>query len=146
MQERFWRSTLPVCLVIVAVGGWLATAGTLTPPNGPVAPTMKTLDEISTQISQIPAGSVKRVIRGVITYTAGQEELSQSFSPAIDPTKSVVTLSPACATDYLATNSAMAARTAACVTDLTSTQITVRVDTVVRIVGLKVGYQIVEYN
>lgn len=146
MHHRFLRITLPVCLAIVAVGGWFATAGTLTPPPGPVAPTMKTLDELSSQISQIPAGSIKRVIRGMIPFPLNQEELPQAFSPAIDPTKSVVTLSPTCATDYLPTTAAMAARTGACVIDLTSSQITVRVDAVVRAVPLKVSYQIIEYN
>ena len=146
MPNRFLRFTLPVCLAIVAVGGWFATAGTLTPPPGPIAPTMKTLDEISTQISQIPAGSIKRVIRGVIPFQIDQEELSQPFNPTIDPTKSVVTLSPTCAGDYLPTTAAMASRTGACVIDLTSSQITIRVDAVVRVVPLKVSYQIIEYN
>jgi len=142
MRNQFWSTTLPVCVAIVVIGGWLATAGTLTPPAGPVAPTMKTLDEISAQIS---AGRVKQVIRGVIAFATGQEELSQSFSPTIDPAKSVVTISPSCATDYVTTTAAMAGRTASCVTNLTSSQITIRVDTSVRLVGAKVSYQIIEY-
>jgi hypothetical protein len=143
MRNRFWDTTVPVCLAIVVIGGWLATAGTLTPPAGPVAPTMKTLDEISAQIG---TGGIKQVIRGVITFAVNQEELSQSFAPTIDPAKSVVTLSPSCATDFNSTTAAMAGRTGSCVTNLTSSQITIRVDTSVRIVGAKVSYQIIEYN
>lgn len=38
--------TLAICGAVVIGGAWLATAGDLNPPAGPVAPTMRTLDEI----------------------------------------------------------------------------------------------------
>src|SRR5437867_3744962 len=83
-------------LILVAL---LARAGQLSPPAGAISPTMKTLDEISAQISTIQAGSgaapVKRVVRGVIDFNQGDQELSQTFAPAVDPAKSVVTLSNA---------------------------------------------------
>ena len=65
---------------------------------GPVAPTMTTLSEISAQISALGSagggGTPKRVVRGVIAFADGECEKTATFSPAIDPAKSVVALSP----------------------------------------------------
>ncbi len=46
-KQAIWV-TLPICVAIVIAGAWLARAGDLNPPAGPVAPTMKTLSEIHT--------------------------------------------------------------------------------------------------
>ena len=66
---------------------------------------------------------VKRVVRGVIDFAQGTEEVTQTFSPSVDPAKSVVTLS-----------------------NLTATQITVRADASISLMPAKVSYQIIEYN
>ena len=148
---RYPRSNFSVivCLMILLVGVWFARAGTLTPPAGPIAPTMKTLDDLSAQISGISGGAggggIKQVIRGVVTYPLSQEELSQDLSATINPAKSIVLLSPACATDYNATTAAMAGRNGACVTNLMASQISIRVETSVRVAPMKVSYQIIEY-
>ena len=146
------RSTSPRvligCALLITVG-LLAHAGQLSPPAGAVAPTMKTLDEISTQIAGIQAGSggvpVKRVVRGVIDFAVDQKENSQVFSPTIDPAKSTVVLSPFCFTDTPLSNAPWAARTGSCLIGLTGTQITVRVDASIALQAGKVSYQIIEY-
>ena len=46
MSKQLLHVTLPVCAAIIAAGAWLSSAGDLDPPVGPVAPTMKTLEEI----------------------------------------------------------------------------------------------------
>jgi type VI protein secretion system component Hcp len=46
-KQAIWV-TLPICAAIVVAGAWLARAGDLNPPAGPVAPTMNTLSEIHT--------------------------------------------------------------------------------------------------
>ena len=66
MRKQTLCVTMPICLSILVVGGWLARAGDLDPPAGPVVPTMKTLNEVSAQISNVesaiaglPAASVE---------------------------------------------------------------------------------------
>ncbi len=46
MNARPIHVTLPICAAVLAAGAWLAYAGDLIPPAGPVAPTHKTLTEI----------------------------------------------------------------------------------------------------
>jgi hypothetical protein len=145
------RGSFATAAAILIGLGLLAHAGQLTPPAGSVAPTMKTLDEISAQISSIQvaggAAPVKRVIRGVIDFAQGDQEMSQTFAPAIDPVKSVVTLSNATAVSFNSSStSPTMARSNACLIDLAATQITVRVDASITLMTAKVSYQIVEYN
>lgn len=128
----------------------LLRAGPLSPPAGTVAPTMKTLDEISTQISNLQVASggapVKRVVRGIIDVPAGQLEAAQNFSPAVDPAKSVVLLSNYCATATLTSTNAFISRSNTCLVNLTASQITVRLDASSASMDAKVSYQIVEYH
>ncbi len=51
MRKQMLYVTLPVCLAIVVAGSWLAKAGSLTPPVGPVASTMVTLDDIMVAVT-----------------------------------------------------------------------------------------------
>ena len=46
MSKQTLYVTLPVCVAVLVAGTWLAYGGSLTPPPGPVSPTMHTLDEI----------------------------------------------------------------------------------------------------
>lgn len=46
MQKQAIWVTLPICVAILVAGAWLANAGDLNPPAGPVAPTMATLDQV----------------------------------------------------------------------------------------------------
>lgn len=51
MSKHVPRTTLPICAAIIVAGGWLAMGGNLNPPAGPVAPTMKPLDEVEPRIA-----------------------------------------------------------------------------------------------
>lgn len=51
MRRQVLYVTLPVCVAIVVAGAWLASAGDLNPPPGPVSPTMKTMIEVEPRIA-----------------------------------------------------------------------------------------------
>ena len=51
MRKQFHLVTLPICAAIIVAGAWLANAGDLNPPVGPVEATMHTLDEIYDAVS-----------------------------------------------------------------------------------------------
>jgi hypothetical protein len=51
MSSSIWRRALPLSLVALSAGIWLAVAGDLNPPPGPITPTMKTLDEVEPRIA-----------------------------------------------------------------------------------------------
>src|SRR5262245_58582086 len=51
MRQGLKSVTLPVCLSILIIGVWIASAGDLNPPPGPVTPTMKTLVEVEPRIA-----------------------------------------------------------------------------------------------
>jgi len=140
--------TVLVAAGIVAVAVLWVHAGSLTPPAGPVAPTMKTLDEISGQIAALPPASIKRVIRGVVSIPrgSGTADGSSTFSPAVAPSRSIVLLSAAVFTEFEGSVDAKLTRNGACLVSLSSTQITVRVDNLTNVVGVAVSYQIIEYN
>ncbi|MCP4594826.1 MAG: hypothetical protein GY842_29200 [bacterium] len=53
MRKQTLCVTLLICLPILIAGSWLARAGDLDPPAGPVAPTMRTLDELSSEIGEV---------------------------------------------------------------------------------------------
>ena len=117
-------------------------AGNLEPDGSP-QPTMVTLSELSAQIQAL-SSPVEKVVRGVITFPNGQSELSQGFSPAVDPNNSAVLLSDAVATSHPTTEDTWIGRTGTVVVNLTDSQITVRVEP--NPVEQKVSYQIIEYK
>lgn len=143
---------LAVCLGLVL---W-ARAGDLNPPAGPVAPTMKTLDQLSAEHAQLASaiagisvgsGGVKQVVHGCIEFPGSVFEASATFSPEINPSKSVVVLGePVLKTYFTSTTNALSPRNGACLVDLTSTTITVRVDDVPPSTIRQMSYQIIEYN
>ncbi len=147
---RLNRPAVVLAAVLLTGIALLLHAGPLTPPPGAVSPTMKTLDEISTQISNLEVATggvpIKRVVRGVMDVAAGELEKSQTFAPAIDPAKSVVLLSDYCATATLSSTNVFLGRTSACLINLTATQITVRLDASSASMDAKISYQIIEYN
>jgi parallel beta-helix repeat protein len=51
MNRHSWTATAPICLSILVAGAWLANAGSLTPPPGPISPTMKDLDTVEPRIA-----------------------------------------------------------------------------------------------
>ena len=113
-------------------------------PNAPPQPTMVTLSQLSAQIAAL-SSPVEKVVRGLITFPYnGDEELTQDFSPAVDPNRCVVLLSDSVATGHPTTSDEWIARTSACLVDLTDSQITVRVEP--HPADQKVSYQIIEYK
>ena len=46
MSKRIAYITVPVCAAVLAAGTWLARAGDLDPPPGPIGPTMKSLSKV----------------------------------------------------------------------------------------------------
>ncbi len=144
---------LAVCLGLVL---W-ARAGDLNPPAGPVAPTMKTLDQLSAEHAQLASaiaaisgggggGGVKQVVRGVIELASGVCEGSANFTPEINPSKSMVVLSDAVIVNMADGRNTLAARTGACLMDLTASSIAIRIDEVALVGIHRVSYPIIEYN
>jgi len=113
-------------------------------PNAPPAPTMKTLDEISAEISQ--SSPINNVIHGVIEYTWDQPAVKQqAFSPPVDPNKCVVYLSEAVGNIAGTITESTISRNGACLISLTDSAITVEVEPHGQF-NQKVSYQIVEYK
>jgi len=114
-------------------------------PNAPPQPTMVTLSQLSAQIAAL-SSPVEKVVRGLITFPYnGDEELTQGFSPAVDPNRCVVLLSDSVATEHTTADYPdWLGRTGACLIDLTDSQITVRVEP--HPAEQKVSYQIIEYK
>lgn len=146
MSHRSQGWAVFVFVAVVAGVAFWGHAGDLRPPAGPVAPTMKTLDQLSAQIAALQA-PVKQVVRGVIPFPKDQREASQTLSSAVNPAKSVVMLSDAVATaPPVSSDPNWGTRTGACVTSLTGSQITIRVDASVLLAPAEVSYQVIEYN
>ena len=135
---------IPAALLFTAFYCLTGRAGSLEPYTAP-QPTMVTLDQISTQIAEL-SSPVKKVVRGVITFEKGRSaELTQTFSPAVDPTRSVVLLSDAVVLNPDSSpDDKWIFRCGACLINLTDTQITVRVEA--HAADQKVSYQIIEYK
>ena len=132
-------------LFFIAFDCFTGKAGSLE-PNASPQPTMATLGQISAQIEAM-SPPVEKVVRGVITFPYnGDKELTQDFSPAVDPNRSVVLLSGSVAFDRNTDPSydKWLARTSSCLINLTETQITVEVED--HQAGQKVSYQIIEYK
>lgn len=147
MERHTHRLAVPIAVIVVTGAVLWVRAGSLTPPAGPVAPTMRTLDQISADIAALPSASIKRVTHGYVEYPRDTLVATQTISPAIDPARSIVTLGPTVATGQPTSfSNTMFSRSGACVVSLTATTITIKVDVVNASFPLAVSYQIVEYN
>ena len=157
MQRRHVFSAVPVVIMILLGAVLWAQAGDLNPPAGPVSPTMKTLGQLSAEHAQLASaiagipggggGGVKQVVRGCIELAGGTFEATATFSPEINPSKSVVVLSDSVLKQLVSgTPNQLSVRNGACLVDLTSTTITVRVDDAPPTTIRQVSYQIIEYN
>jgi len=83
MRKNFLTVTLPICAAILIAGNWLTFGGSLTPPAGPVAGTMKPLSDIEprTPISSLPytiGQSGSYYLTGDLTGVAGQHGITIS--------------------------------------------------------------------
>jgi hypothetical protein len=144
------RFTALIILIVAAI----VTAGQLSPPAGPVAPTMKSLADLSAEHAAIQAaiGSggggggapIKRVIHGVITFNPGDNEETVSLEPEVVPAKTLVTLSPCVVTlQTVSSPNYWHTRTGACA-DLQAGSLTVTIDQGSSMTR-KVSYQVIEY-
>lgn len=106
------------------------------------------------QATSVAASSVNRVIRGTMNFGGGTFEVSQNFSPAIDPTKSVVILGGAVGNNSAGECVPNSRETI--LVSLTSGTITVAIDQTrvtnpgstiaCTLTAFRVGYQIIEYK
>jgi hypothetical protein len=152
MEERQMESkkrdvlliVIPAALLFIVFNCFPGKAGNLE-PGGPPQPTMITLDQLSTQIEGL-SSPIKRVVRGVITFEKmGSVELTKTFSPAIDPNRSVVLLSDTVLLNQESNpGDEWISRCGACLLSLTDTQITVRIEE--HAANQKISYQIIEYR
>lgn len=135
---------IAVALLFIVFDCLTGKAGSLEPYAAP-QPTMVTLSEISNQIEML-SSPVKQVVRGVIIFVKmGSLELTETFSPAVDPNRSVVLLSDAVAFNCEdGSDDEWISRCGACLIDLTDTQIKVRIEE--HAADQKVSYQIIEYK
>lgn len=133
-----------IALLFTAFDCLTGKAGSLE-PNAPPQPTMVTLGQLSTQIEAM-SSPVEKIVRGLITFQNGQPvEQIQDFSPAVDPNRCLVLLSDTVATEHTTPDYPdWLGRTAACLINLTGSQITVRVED--HQAEQKVSYQIIEYK
>ncbi len=93
-----------------------------------------------TQLSSAALGSIQQVIRGVITFTSTGADVTASFSPLIDPTKSYVILSPPVRSPGSGSSSDRSALIA-----LTASNLTVAIDNAgVSLSPHRVSYQIIQ--
>lgn len=88
--------------------------------------------------SQLTAGGVNKVVRGVINFTGTTSEVQADFSPSVDPARSMVILSPAVRVNLGSSG------ISAMLVDLTATRITVAIDSGGN--AYRVSYQIIEYK
>ena len=144
-------------MVLLGVVLW-AQAGDVNPPPGPVAPTMKTLDQLSGEHAQLASaiagvgggggGGVNRVVQGVVDFPSGSlDDVTKTFSPEIDPSKSVVVLSDAVIGSASGgTMNNLTPRNGSCLVALTSSSLTVGIDVGPPTAPRRVSYQIIEYK
>lgn len=143
------RFTVPIILIVAAI----VTAGQLSPPAGPVAPTMKSLADLSAEHAAIQAaigsgggggGAIKRVIRGTMTFDSGTHEATADIAPPLDPAKSVVLPMTVVYTGTSGSaGTTLHARNGVCA-ELTEGQLRVFLDAQPSL-NRKLAYQIVEY-
>lgn len=148
-MKRYSGRIVTVFTLLAIPAAWLG-AGQLTPPPGPVAPTMKTLDDLSAEHAAIRAsmgggsGGIKRIVRGVVSFAAGEREASVTLPAQIVPDKSLVVLECVIYVMGNPSQTATAARAGACVDALTTDTMNVSIDYQLS-VPRKLAYQIIEY-
>lgn len=113
-------------------------------PNEPPGPTMVTLGELNSKIEAL-SWPVQKIVRGKITFDKYEKTKSEGLSAAVDPDHSIVLLSDAVASEHpSADNDIWFARTGACLSGLTSDEITIQVEP--HPAEQNVSYQIIEYK
>lgn len=91
-QRRLVTLVIAACFCITISTGWLASAGDLEPPPGPINSTMITLDELAASIAGL---GVKRVFRGTFVFGANNLAASVTINSSLDLSKSVVSVTNA---------------------------------------------------
>lgn len=94
MNKNVWMGTMPICLSILLAGAWLANAGSLTPPAGPITETMKDLDTVEprTALRNDNIGFTPIVINQSGSYYLAETILSIGGQHGIEITANDVTL------------------------------------------------------
>ncbi|MCH8147809.1 MAG: hypothetical protein IH987_07420 [Planctomycetes bacterium] len=143
---------IAACFCITISTGWLASAGDLDPPPGPINSTMITLDDIAALQANIAASisglGVKRVYRGVAFFSTNIAVTTATIPFVIDPSKAVVYATNA--VSYPGPGEAKHGW--AVIVDQVSTTPGIMSITFRRAInnqvnnGLKLSYQVVEYN
>jgi hypothetical protein len=123
------------------IGGALNVTGVVQSLSGFKFP------DASVQSTAATGSAVNRVVRGVISFSGNNYDVSENFSPAIDPTKSVVFLSDA--VRQPGSGSGLTTPAPAYLVSLDSNTIRVAMHVTSSSPGLsphKVSYQIIEYK
>lgn len=126
------------------VGGSASPAGVSAGSGGNIA----SADDVVA--GPMSASPVRQIIRGVISFQGSNYEVTQDFSPSIDPAKSVVLLSRSVERITSEPGSYyIPANDGACLLSLTESSITVAVafnDAWPNLYPQRVSYQIIEYK
>ncbi len=143
-KESVLLFVIASALLVMVFECFTGKAGSLEPYGAP-GPTMVTLGQLSAQIQAL-SSPVKKVVRGVITFTKYQTAGIDDLSSPVDPNRCVVLLSDAVASNHDGTVEPQSwlARTGACLGSLTETQISVQTEMLAT--EQKVSYQIIEYK
>jgi hypothetical protein len=95
------------------------------------------------QTTAVAASPINQVVRGVITFSGSNYEVTQSFSPNVNPNKSVVLLSQ---NVQLPGSGSLSVVIAPCLVSLSTGSITVAINSGSGLLPQRVSFQIIEYK
>lgn len=136
-------------VVIDELGQWTGDPTGLVGPQGPAGPQGPSGPQ-GTAGAQGPVGpagptgpvgpGLKRIVRGIVSFSGSEDTATATFSPSVDPTKSFVVYSYA-----VSTSSSVANEWPLALESLTSTQVTLRRNAATNIPS-QASFQIIEYE
>lgn len=100
--------------------------------------------------SSLALGGVNRVVRGIVMFSGTTADVTKSFSPPINPEKSIVLLSAPVFSGSPGSGMYATSRLGATVIELNDSQITIAVDEPFsdswKILPCRVSFQIIEFR